>query len=73
MYNGAESIEFVTAYQQELARRADRVAREIEAECLLSPANADRGADLVALRPASMVAAIAGWFRPRRLQQQTGE
>ena len=73
MYNGAESIEFVTAYHQELARRADRVAREIEVERLLSPANADRGADPGALRPAGIVAAITGWFRPRRLQQQPGD
>jgi hypothetical protein len=73
MYNGAESIEHINAYHQELGRRLDRVAREIDIERMLSPTNADHGADLGALRPAGIVAAIAGWFRPRRLQQQPGD
>lgn len=73
MYNGAESIEHVNAYHQELSRQLDRAAREIEVERLLAPANADRGAGLGAFRPAGIVATLAGWLRPgRRMEELPG-
>jgi hypothetical protein len=73
MYNGAEHIEFVNAYRQQLDHQIDRAAREIEVERLLAPANPNLGAELGKLHLGGIIAAIAGWFRPRRLHPQPGD
>ena len=58
MFNGAQSPECINAYRQEMDRKIDRSARELEVQRILASSGAAQEADLRGASPRWSLATI---------------